>query len=106
MMFVYYGYTFPEHAISRGFYRDGVWPTPASCGGADLGGLVEGRGRCHARPDLAPEEHRSRASRSRAPYGQARRLLRDRVKAHDIHIGGPGWIWAAATIRTRCSWLC
>ncbi|MNC98816.1 hypothetical protein D3C83_168880 [compost metagenome] len=23
-------------------------------------------------------------------YGQARRLLRDRVKAHDIHIGGSG----------------
>ena len=23
-------------------------------------------------------------------YGQARRLLRERVKAHDIHIGGAG----------------
>ena len=36
---------------------------------------------------------RSIARRLEVPghlYGQARRLLRERVKAHDIHIGGTG----------------
>ena len=34
MMFVYYGYLFPlSTRITRGFYRDGIWSTVASCGG-------------------------------------------------------------------------
>ena len=47
---------------------------------------------------------RSIASRLDVPghlYGQARRLLRDKIKAHDIHIGGPASTSAAATTGRR-----
>ena len=92
MMFVYYGYTFPlSTRISRGFYRDGVsydggfmrWAQIAAVSWREEGGVT-----------LILVPHiRNIARRLEVPghlYGQARRLLLDRIKAHDIHIGGTG----------------
>jgi hypothetical protein len=91
MMFVYYGYTFREHAdLARLLSRRGVVRHRLPAVGQISGRVVEGRGWRHARPDLASQEHRAPARDPGPLYGQARRLLRDRVKAHDIHIGGTG----------------
>jgi hypothetical protein len=92
MMFVYYGYTFPlSTRIARGFYRDGVWADSgflrwrqiSAVSWKEEGGVT-----------LVLISHlRSIARHLHVPgelYGQARRLLRDKVKAHDIHIGGVG----------------
>jgi hypothetical protein len=93
MMFVYYGYAMPlSTKISRGFYQEGVW--------ADTGFMRWGQISAVSwkedglAPTLVLVSHfRNIARRLVIPgplYGQARRLLRDRVKAHDIHIGGTG----------------
>lgn len=92
MMFVYYGYAFPlSTRIARGFYRDGVlsdrgfmpWGQISAVSWKEEGAVT-----------LVLISHfRSLARRLEVPghlYGQARRLLRDKVKAHDIHIGGAG----------------
>lgn len=92
MMFVYYGYTLPlSTRISRGFYRDGVW--------SDTGFM---RWNQISAVSWKEEEHvtlvlishlKSMARHLQVPghlYGQARRLLRDKIQAHDIHIGGAG----------------
>lgn len=93
MMFLYYGYAFPiSTRIERGFYRDGVW--------TDTGFM---RWRYISAVSWKEEEQgvtlvlisraRSIARRLQVPgplYGQARRVLRDKIKAHDIHFGGSG----------------
>ncbi len=92
MMFVYYGYAFPlSTRIAKGFYREGVW--------SDSGFLRWGQ---ISAVSWKEEDHvtlilishfKSIARRLQIPghlYGEARRLLRDKVKAHDIHIGGAG----------------
>ncbi|MBI4263514.1 MAG: hypothetical protein HY657_03985 [Acidobacteria bacterium] len=92
MMFVYYGYVFPlSTRIARGFYRDGVW----SDGGFLRWGQISAVSwREDGGVTLVLVSHfRAIARRLQVPghlYGQARRVLRDRVKAHDIHIGGTG----------------
>ena len=92
MMFVYYGYAFPlSTRILRGFYRDGVW--------TDTGFMRWGQ----ISAVSWKEEHKpvlilisqagSIARRLEIPghlYGQARRVLRDKIKAHDIQMGGSG----------------
>jgi hypothetical protein len=92
MMFVYYGYAFPlSTRISRGFYRDGVW--------SDTGFLRWGQISAVSWKEDGPltlvmiSRFRNMARRLQVPgdlYGQARRVLRDKIKAHDIHIGGLG----------------
>ena len=92
MMFVYYGYAFPlSTRIARGFYRDGVW--------SDGGFMPWGRISAVSWREEAVvtlvliSRFRHVAKRLEVPghlYGQARRLLRDKVKAHDVHIGGAG----------------
>ena len=92
MMLVYYGYTFPlSTRILRGFYQDGVW--------SDSGFMPWG----HISAVTWREESvvtlilisklKNLARRLEVPgnmYGEARRVLRDKVKAHDIHFGGAG----------------
>ena len=92
MMFVYYGYAFPLSArISRGFYRDGVWSDSGFMRWKQISAVSwkESEG-----VTLVLISHiRSIARHLEVPghlYGQARRLLRDKIKAHDIHIGGAG----------------
>jgi hypothetical protein len=92
MMFVYYGYAFPLSArISRGFYRDGVWSDSGFMRWAQIsavswkedGGIT-----------LVLISHfRNIARRLQVPghlYGQARRVLRDMIRDHALHIGGSG----------------
>ena len=92
MMFVYYGYTFPlSTRISRGFYQDGVW---SDTGFLRWGQISAVSWKEEGGVTLVLVSHlKSIARHLEVPgplYGQARRLLRDRIKAHDIHIGGTG----------------
>jgi hypothetical protein len=92
MMFVYYGYAFPlSTRIARGFYRDGVWADSGFMRWSQISAvswkedpgitlILISRLRQIARPLQVPGHL----------YGAARRLLRDKVKTHDIHIGGSG----------------
>ena len=92
MMFVYYGYAFPMSTrIARGFYREGVW----SDGGFMPWGRISAVSwREGPVVTLVLISHfRPVAKRLEVPghlYGQARRLLQDKVKAQDIHLGGAG----------------
>ena len=91
-MCVYYGYAFPLSArIARGFYGDGVWSDSGFMRWAQISAVSwkeEGS------VTLILISHvRNIARRLDVPghlYGQARRLLRDRIKAHEIHMGGAG----------------
>ena len=92
MMFLYYGYTFPlSTRIARGFYRDGVWSDSGFMRWAQISALSWNEG---DRVTLILVSHfRNIARRLEIPghlYGQARRLLRDRITAHDIQMGGTG----------------
>ena len=92
MMFVYYGYLFPlSTRIARGFYQDGVWSDSgfmswseiSAVSWKDEGGvtlILISHGKNVARRLEVPGHQ----------YGQARRVLRDRIKAQDIQIGGAG----------------
>lgn len=92
MMLVYYGYTFPlSTRIARGFYGDGVWSDSGFMRWAHISAVSwkdEG-----AVTLILISRLKSIARRLEVPgdlYGQARRVLRDKVKAHDIHFGGAG----------------
>jgi hypothetical protein len=92
MMFVYYGYAFPlSTRISRGFYRDGVWADTGFLRWAQISAVSwKEEGKITL---VLISQFRQIARRLQVPgplYGQARRVLRDKVKAHDIHIGGSG----------------
>ena len=92
MMFVYYGYFFPlSTRISRGFYQDGVWCDTGFMPWAQISAVSW---REDGGVTLVLVSHlKNIARRLQVPahlYGQARRVLRDRVKTHDIRIGGAG----------------
>lgn len=92
MMFLYFGYAVPlSSRIARGFYRDGVW---SDSGFMRWGQISAVSWREDDTITLVLISHpTSIARRLQVPghlYGQARRVLRDRVKAHDLHIGGAG----------------
>ena len=86
MMLVYYGYAVPlSQKIGRGFYEDGIWSDGGFVPYSTIGGLAwrEGeqvtlvlidRMRQFGRKLTVPESY----------YGAARRLLRDKIAAHDI----------------------
>ena len=90
MMLVYYAYALPlSLKIGRGFYEDGIWADAGFIPYSHIGGLTwrEGeeltlvlihRVRAFARRLVVPQTH----------YGAARRLLRDKIAAHDIHFTG------------------
>jgi hypothetical protein len=90
MMLVYYGYAVPlSLKISRGFYADGIWADGGFVPYSRIGGLTwrEGeqitlvliyRMQSFARRLVVPHPY----------YGAARRLLRDKIAAHDIHFTG------------------
>jgi Trk-type K+ transport system membrane component len=92
MMFLYYGYAFPMSTrISRGFYQEGVLSDTGFMRWGDISAVSWKEGE-HL--TLVVISHfKSIARRLEVPgelYGQARRVLRDKIKAHDIHIGGAG----------------
>jgi hypothetical protein len=90
MLLVYYVYTLPlSLKIQRGFYEDGIWTDAAFVPYGNIGGLTwrEGdritlvllqRWRNFARKLTVPEPF----------YSEARRVLRDKIAAHDIHFTG------------------
>ena len=90
MMLVYYVYAMPlAQKIRRGLYADGVWTESGFMPYSAIGGLTwrEGppirlvllyRWRTFARRLIVPEPY----------YGQARRVLRDKIATHDIHFTG------------------
>jgi hypothetical protein len=92
MMFIYYVGLFPMATrIARGFYQDGVWSDTGFMPWSEISAVswrVEG-----AVTLMLVSHGKSIARRLEVPgpqYGEARRVLLDRVKAHDIHIGGAG----------------
>jgi len=93
MMFLYYAYAFPLSArIERGFYDEGVWADTGFLRWAEIGGVAWREGASSVTLVLL-SRGRGVARRLEVPanlYGQVRRLLRDRVKAHGIDIGGAG----------------
>ena len=90
MMLIYYAYALPlSLRIGRGFYQEGIWADGGFIPYSSIGGLTwrEGeqitlvmiyRMRAFARRLVVPENY----------YGAARRLLRDKIAAHDIHFTG------------------
>ena len=92
MMFIYYGYMFPlSTRIRAGFYGDGVWSDSGFMNWSEISAVSwKEEPTRHARADFPREEHCPPAGGARASYGQARRVLRDRVQAHDIQMGGAG----------------
>ena len=92
MMLTYYGYAFPFSVrIARGFYEDGIW---SDSGFMKWGQISAVTWKEEGSVTLVLISHfKSIARRLDVPgplYGQARRLLRDRVQAHDINMGGAG----------------
>ena len=93
MMCAYYGYAFPMSTrIARGFYGEGVWSDSGFMPWGQISAVSwkeEGE-----QVTLVLISHvKSIARHLQVPgdlYGEARRVLRDRVRAHDIHIGGAG----------------
>lgn len=92
MMFVYYICLFPlASRIARGFYQDGVWSDSGFMPWAKISAISwkdEG-----AVTLILISHDNNVARRLEVPgpqYGEARRVLRDRIKAHDIQIGGAG----------------
>jgi hypothetical protein len=90
MMLVYYVYALPASLkIGRGFYEDGIWTDTGFMPYSGVGGLTWREGN----PITLVLLHRWRsfARRLSVPelyYGEARRLLRDKIAAHDIHFTG------------------
>ncbi|MBA2259283.1 MAG: hypothetical protein H0W18_10320 [Acidobacteria bacterium] len=90
MMLVYYGYAVPlSLKIGRGFYEDGIWADGGFVPYSRIGGMawredeqltlvLLDRVRDFGRRLTVPERY----------YGAARRVLRDKIAAHDIHFTG------------------
>jgi hypothetical protein len=88
MMFVYYGYLVPlSRRIGRGFYADGIWSETGFVPywrigavswreGEEIALVIVSRLRSLARRLVVPGAH----------YGAARRLLREKIAAHDIQL--------------------
>jgi hypothetical protein len=91
MMMVYYGYAVPlSLKIGRGFYKDGIWADTGFIPYQNIGGLSWQEGDQHVTLVLI-YRMRALARRLVVPegyYGAARRLLRDKIAAHDIHFTG------------------
>jgi hypothetical protein len=92
MMFVYYGCAFPlSTRIARGFYGDGIWSDSGFMRWAQISAVAwkeEGRVTL-----ILISRLRQIARRLEVPpqlYGQARRVLRDKIKDHDLHINSAG----------------
>ena len=93
MMFVYYAYLFPlTRTITRGFYEDGIWADSAFIPYNEVGG-ISWREEEHSVSLIVISRLRNLARRLKVPlehYGEARRLLRDKIGEHEIHFLGTG----------------
>ena len=93
MMFVYYGYLVPlTRRIARGFYRDGIWADSVFIPYNEVGGITWREGD-HAASLIVISRLRNLAQKLAVPaehYAAARRLLRDKIGANEIHFFGTG----------------
>jgi hypothetical protein len=92
MMLTYYGYAFPFSVrIARGFYEEGIW---SDSGFMRWGQISAVTWKEEGSVTLVLISHfKSIARRLDVPghlYGQARRLLQDRIKSQEMHMGGAG----------------
>ena len=92
MMLVYYAYAAPlSWRIQRGFYEDGIWSDTGFMRYTEIGGLAWREG--EEVTLVVISRARQLARKLAVPahlYGQARRVLHDRVASHDIHFSGEG----------------
>jgi hypothetical protein len=90
MLLVYYVYALPlSLKIQRGFYEDGIWTDAAFVPYGHIGGLTWREGDSITLVLL--QRWRNFARKLTVPqpfYGEARRVLRDKIAAHDIHFTG------------------
>jgi hypothetical protein len=92
MMFIYYGCLVPaSRRIARGFYEEGIWSDRGFVTYDHIGAMAWRDG------NPATLLLISRSSQTARPltvplgqYGAVRRLLRDKLKAHDIEFTGAG----------------
>ena len=93
MMFLYYACLTPlSTRIGRGFYEDGIWADTSFIPYNEVGGISWREGE-HQITLIVISRLRNLARRLIVPvenYGAARRLLRDKIAAHDIHFTGTG----------------
>jgi hypothetical protein len=93
MMAVYYLLAVPlSTKIARGFYEDGVWSDTGFMRWSQIS-AVSWKEEGGVTLLVLVSHLKSIARHVQVPghlYGQARRLLRDKVQAHDLHIGGTG----------------
>jgi len=78
--------------IKRGFYEDGIWADTSFIAYNEVGGISWREGE-HQVTLIVISRLRNLARRLAVPiehYGAARRLLRDKIAAHDIHFFGTG----------------
>ena len=92
MMFVYYGCLFPlSTRIARGFYGDGVWSDSGFMRWAQISAISwKEEGRITL---ILISHFRNIARRLEVPgdlYGQARRVLQEKVREHTLRMGGSG----------------
>ena len=93
MMFIYYAYAFPlSLKIGRGLYADGIWSERGFVPYRQIGGLSWREG---AKLTLVLINRVRKAVRyldvPQERYGEVRRLLRDKIAAHDIQFTGKGF---------------
>ncbi|MBE3134272.1 MAG: hypothetical protein IMZ55_12420 [Acidobacteria bacterium] len=92
MMFCYYACAVPlSRVVRRGFYTDGVWTDGRFLPYGRIGGLSWREGAAVTLILLV--KAKGRALRLVVPgnlYGAARRVLRDKIVAHQIHFDGTG----------------
>jgi len=83
-----------SHRIRRGFYEDGIWAETGFIPYASIGGITWRQGAEGRDPTLVIISRlRKLARRLSVPgrhYAEVRRLLRDKIAAHDIHFSGTG----------------
>jgi hypothetical protein len=93
MMFIYYGYLLPlSRRITRGFYENGIWADTDFIPYNEIGGITWREGE-HEATLIVISRIRKLARRLTVPgdkYGQARRILRDKIGEHAIHFTGTG----------------
>jgi hypothetical protein len=93
MMFFYYSYMVPlSRRIGRGFYAEGIWADSSFIPYNEVGGISWREGE-HDVTLVVISRLRNLARRLRVPgdkYGQARRILRDKIGDHEIHFSGTG----------------
>jgi hypothetical protein len=93
MMFGYYGYLVPlNRRIGRGFYEDGIWADATFIPYGEIGGIAWREGE-HDVQLMLISRLRNLARRLTVPgdkYGEARRVLRDKIAEGAIHFGGAG----------------